>query len=299
MLTLKHIHKTVLNKVIWYISIAITLLVPLFLSGNSYAYGGKVSTLGTTPVNEGSSEVVTFTLNAPIICSSGPCEVDLNLTSSDPTNVSFSPNPVVWTMSQWSQPMTATINTVDNGIYNNGETVTITATVVSNATYYSGYTLNFPLTINNIDPPPAPSLSNQTVSLATNTTSSTDVIDGVSGSPDPSTLTIVSRPAHGSAAIASSNITYTPNTNYSGPDSLVYSVCSLLNSSVCSTATISFAVSAHSGTTANASHTLTPDTGYGVPTQNISLHEAFILSSMLLSLEFVSLGLKILAKPKS
>ena len=237
-------------------------LSTLIFSTVAHAYGGKVSSIGTTPVNEGSSELVTFILNGPIICQTNPCEVDLNLTSSDPAIVSFSTNPVIWPSTQWAQPMSTTINTVDNGIYSSGETVTITATVTSNSAYFSGYSLSFPLIINNIDPvPAAPSLNNMNVTLNMNSSSTSNVLNGVSGSPDPTSLTIFSPPSHGTAIISSGSISYSPNTNYSGTDALVYSVCSLLDATVCSQATLNFTIDS----------LLTPDTGSGTPLTHLPI----------------------------
>ena len=103
-----------------------------------------------------------------------------------------------------------------------------------------------------------PVLANQTTSIAVNSTSTVNVLSGVSGDPDSATLQIVSGPSHGVAVDPPGTITYTPNKGYSGTDSLVYRVCSLDDESLCSQATLTFDISVAS-----------PDTGFGQPTSNL------------------------------
>lgn len=101
-----------------------------------------------------------------------------------------------------------------------------------------------------------PVISNMSVSVVSGTSITVDVLAGATGNPDPSTLRIVSGPAHGTAVDPPETITYTPNVGYVGADSLVYEVCSLDDSSVCAQATLSFTVTAA---------VKAPDTGYGTP----------------------------------
>ncbi len=107
--------------------------------------------------------------------------------------------------------------------------------------------------------PTAPSLSNTTVNLNINQTSLINVLSGVNNIA-PNSLTIVNNPLRGNAKIVSgSSIQYTPNSNFTGGDSLTYSVCSLTDINTCSTATITYNISS-----------LVPDTGYGTPMSNSS-----------------------------
>lgn len=81
-----------------------------------------------------------------------------------------------------------------------------------------------------------------------------DVLAGVSGNPDPATLTIVSPPSHGTAVVNS--ITYTPNAGFTGTDSLTYQVCSSDYNLVCAQTVLTINV------VANA-----PNAGFGIANQ--------------------------------
>jgi hypothetical protein len=69
-----------------------------------------------------------------------------------------------------------------------------------------------------------------------------DVLTGISGMPDASTLTITSGPSHGKAVDPPGTITYTPTAGYVGDDALTYQVCSILDPTVCKGAVLSFSV---------------------------------------------------------
>jgi len=241
-------------------SFLITLLCLVFPSASAFASGKISASPNPITLNEGSSQTVTISLNAPIISGSGTPYLNINFTSSDPSHVSFSPSTVAYSASDWSQNQTLIVNTVDDGIYNNGEYVTITATADSNSVYYEGFVVTIPLTINNIDLPPAPSLTNQTISLSRSNSNTTNVVDGVVGNPDVSSLSIVSAPAHGNTSVSNGTILYTPNSSFVGDDSLAYSLCSIYDSSVCSSADIFYQVTAVGDPA--------PDTGYGQPKNN-------------------------------
>lgn len=107
-----------------------------------------------------------------------------------------------------------------------------------------------------VDPP---GISNQSANVTTNGSVTVDVLSGISGA-DPSTLTIISGPSHGTAVDPVGDITYTPDAGYTGSDSLVYQVCSILDSLTCGQATLTFDIT-NVQTTAGS-----PDTGYGAPT---------------------------------
>jgi virginiamycin B lyase len=107
--------------------------------------------------------------------------------------------------------------------------------------------------------PPTPTLRNTTVDLGVNQTSSINVINGINNIA-PNSLTITDNPLHGNAEVVDGSlIQYTPNTNFTGIDSLTYSVCSITDINTCSTATITYTISS-----------LAPDTGYGTPINDSS-----------------------------
>jgi hypothetical protein len=144
--------------------------------GTADAGGTPRVALSPTPLtlNEGSSQLITVSLDEPIVSNnSDPAYVTLALTTSDSTKTSLSTNTLNFTGSDWYAPQTFTLNTVDDGVYNDGETVTITATATSNAPYYNTFVETLPVTVANIDPAPpvvsVPSVSDQTAVAAPNT----------------------------------------------------------------------------------------------------------------------------------
>ena len=106
--------------------------------------------------------------------------------------------------------------------------------------------------------PTAPAVTNHSSIVSTGSSIAVDVLTGVSGNPDASTLRIVSGPSHGIAVDPPNTITYTPNKGYTGPDSLTYRVCSTDNPMLCTQAVLSFSVVAG-----------IPNTGFGVHTNNL------------------------------
>jgi hypothetical protein len=89
-----------------------------------------------------------------------------------------------------------------------------------------------------------PSSSNQPASAISGKSVTVDVLAGVSGNPDPSTLQIITGPVHGTATVSGDNITYTATEGYVGSDSLVFRVCSLNDASVCTESILSLTVTA-------------------------------------------------------
>ena len=103
--------------------------------------------------------------------------------------------------------------------------------------------------------------------VAQNGTVTTDVLtnDTVTpnGSPlDPTSVTIAIEPSHGTVVVRpDGSITYTPATNYSGPDSYDYRVCdSSTPTRVCSTATVTITVPANKVTAIDDARTTAPIT---------------------------------------
>jgi N-acetylneuraminic acid mutarotase len=87
-----------------------------------------------------------------------------------------------------------------------------------------------------------PVLSSKSTNVVSGSKVVVDVLTGTTGNPDSSTLRIVSGPSHGIAFDPPETITYIPTVGYVGQDSIVYEVCSLNDSSVCSQATLTFNV---------------------------------------------------------
>lgn len=250
---------------------ALTVLVVAVAASSLFAghalAAGKIGTsVGSVTLTEGSSQNISLQLDAPIICPMGAstCNVSLAFNSTDPS-VSVSPTPLVWDYTQWVQVKQLTINTTDDHVYTGDKNVTLTATAVSNSVYYSGFQISIPVTVDEADLPPAPGITDKHVTIAAGSKTVVDVLTGVSGSPDPSTLTITSRPKHGTAVDPPGTITYTPAVGYSGPDSLTYQVCSSINTTVCSSATLNFTVDPVK--TAAIVKAAPPDTGYGAGPQ--------------------------------
>ena len=105
--------------------------------------------------------------------------------------------------------------------------------------------------------PTAPTANAQTVSAVSGKSVTVNVLSGATNNPDPSTVTIDTNPAHGTATVnlTTGAITYTPNASYTGADSLSFIVCSLDDGGICSAdPVLTFNVTAS---------TTTPDTGYG------------------------------------
>ena len=138
--------------------VAVAIVLPLAMNvGQAKAASGRISfDPGAITVFEGSSQTVSLLLDSPITAPlADTASLDITLTSSDPARVSVSPNTLHYSAADWSQAKSITIGSVDDGIYNDGATVTITLAATSNAQYYSGFSTSLPVTLLDIDPAPA------------------------------------------------------------------------------------------------------------------------------------------------
>jgi hypothetical protein len=135
-----------------------------------------------------------------------------------------------------------------------------------------------------------PGITNQTVGLTANGSATVSVLNGVTGSPDSTTLAILSGPAHGNATVSSGSIIYKPNSAYAGTDSLAYQVCSSVISTVCSQATLTFDI-----TTATVNP---PDTGFGKTVRTNNIMTLLIYSTMTISLVVVGFVIRKLPQKK-
>jgi uncharacterized repeat protein (TIGR01451 family) len=88
-----------------------------------------------------------------------------------------------------------------------------------------------------------------------------DTLDGAPIDPARAVVTQVTPPAHGSVVVnPDGTVTYTPATNYAGPDNFVYRVCDRVNPDVCTDATV--AVTVEPNTVDAVDHVATtPQTG--------------------------------------
>jgi hypothetical protein len=127
------------------------------------------------------------------------------------------------------------------------------------------------------------------VNVTDGSSSTVNVVNGVANDPDPSSITIVSGPLHGTAYDPPGTITYNPNAGYSGPDSLTYQVCSLDDESLCSQGTLLFNVTL--SPTAGA-----PDTGFGAPTSHFGSSVELLTAVISLGLAFILTGVVILTR---
>lgn len=148
------------------------ILAGLINSSSVLASPPKIA-LSPNPLslNIGSSQVVTVTLNEPIICENPylPCNLGLIFTSSDPTNTTMTPSSLSFSSSSWYVPQQITVTSLNNGQYGD-ENVTISSTAVSGSEYYSGFQVSLSTIIHNTNEPTAP-----VVNQAANTTNSPSI----------------------------------------------------------------------------------------------------------------------------
>jgi len=129
--------------------------------------------------------------------------------------------------------------------------------------------------------PKAPVLTAKLTQVVSGAQTIVDVTSGVSGNPDPASITILSGPSHGTAVDPPGTITYKPDKGYIGTDSLTYRVCSLDDGALCSQSTLTFNVVAPGA----------PDTGYGPPPHSESWLP-FVISIVLFSLAGITVRIK-------
>jgi len=104
---------------------------------------------------ETQSTTVQVSLDSPIVSPGpDPAFFHLNLTSSDPTRVSITPNPVEYTSADWFATKTFTVTALDDGVHNASSNVTISFLVDSDSEYYDQFSGNFVLSITDINPAP-------------------------------------------------------------------------------------------------------------------------------------------------
>lgn len=248
------------------LAVGVILLSPMLVSMPAGAAAKITASPNNFSISQGASQPITLQLAQPIICPGGvtPCEVSLDLTPSDPGDVSLSVNNVIWLQSEWTQTRTVTVTAANSTTYapSKSETIQVTIDSASGAPYYANASFNIPFTLINTNPITGPFISGQAISVPHNTSVAQNIVSGAKNNPNPSTLAIISGPSHGAASVSSGVIMYTPNSGYAGADSLTYQLCSIFDSTVCSSANVAFTVL---GAPVSTSSISSPDTGYGVP----------------------------------
>lgn len=144
--------------------VSLSLTAAMTVVGATPVFAGKISYYPQPPtftLNESQSLAMTVQLSQPLLAPGpDPAYLDINFTSSDPTRVSV--NPIHYDYLEWAQQKSFTITTLNDGIYNTDNTVTITSAVVSNAPYYSTF-IPPVITINLVDIDPAPAAPVDTI----------------------------------------------------------------------------------------------------------------------------------------
>ena len=160
------------------------------LSAPALAAGRVSLTPASLTLAETQSTTVQVRLDNPIVGPGpDPAFFHLNLTSSDPSRVSITPNPVDYTSADWFATKTFTVTALDDGVHNASNNVTISFLVDSDSEYYKNYSGNFVVSITDINPAPvvqppvtqqAPAPAGAPVATLADTGESTDIIQAIS-----------------------------------------------------------------------------------------------------------------------
>lgn len=98
---------------------------------------------------EGQSQIITLTLDEPIICQvmDVTCSVVITPVSADPARLTVSGAPVTIPYTQWAQSVTFSVTAVDDQIYDGNLANAMTFTTQSNSEYYNGFVPSLNLTV--------------------------------------------------------------------------------------------------------------------------------------------------------
>ncbi len=215
------------------------------------------------------SGVCSSDMATAVLITSAPCIVanpDINATNlNTPVIGSINTNDITTTGTTYGTPVPSSSNPIGGTIQLNSDgTYTFTATNVGKYIYYitvcaAGQTTGCAvstLEISVTDPNSTnnpPLAKNDYATLQVNTPVSVKVLsnDKVANSNTtllPSSITVATAPTNGSAAVNTTTgvITFTPNTGFTGTDSLKYNVCDNASPSNCQVATVYLKVSSSS-----------------------------------------------------
>lgn len=150
------------------IAFALAVLVPT----QAMATTPRIAfSLASTTLAPGQTQAVTITLDNPIVCQSGTCDVVLDFSASQSLGVTMTPNVVTFTQSNWFTPQIVTAALDLNTSAQYPQVVTLAAVAASNSEYYRGFRVGFPVSLNvpDIRPPAVevvePTLANTGVPL--------------------------------------------------------------------------------------------------------------------------------------
>lgn len=135
------------------LGLVVFCLSMISMTSPAYAVDKVILTPTATVLSETQSTTVQVQLAEPI-AGPGSTFVDVNITASDPSRVSISPNPVEYTVGDWFQTKTFTITALDDGIHNASNTVTISFLIDSDSEFYAAYNGSFVLSITDVNPAP-------------------------------------------------------------------------------------------------------------------------------------------------
>jgi len=105
-------------------------------------------------LTEGGSQEIDLSLPEPIISSSGPGYVYIELTPSNVSRLGLSTRFVYYEASEWTQHRTFTVSVFDDMAVNGDVDASVSYTISSDSEYYDGYTGTLPVAIHDNDQPP-------------------------------------------------------------------------------------------------------------------------------------------------
>lgn len=146
--------RQVIGRVVPILAVIAVCLVPK----NVMASKINMSTSAVT-LAEGQSQVITITLDSPII-SSGSGFVTITITPTHPERFNLSTDHLTWTTSNWFTPQMFTVTAVDDSVDNGDITDVFTITTDSNAEYYANFSpaLTVNVTDNDVAPIETPTV---------------------------------------------------------------------------------------------------------------------------------------------
>ncbi|MEG0299658.1 MAG: hypothetical protein RR609_08800, partial [Aurantimicrobium sp.] len=103
------------------------------------------------------SVAVNFVLDNPIVCSTNPCDVNLDFSSALTLGLTASTNTVTWAAADWAQTRTITFTLDPNTPATYPQAVNLSVAAQSNSEYYRAFRIN--LAINLIVPDIRPTAS--------------------------------------------------------------------------------------------------------------------------------------------
>ncbi len=154
-----------LKRVIGYLVVQTAFVFIATLLMNLTPQSARAAKVNVNPstktLTEGQSQVMTVTLDEPILAASGVPQVSLHI--SDPSGrLSFSPANLIIPAGEWAMSHTFSITAIDNALDDGDATPALLITNDSNSEYYAGFIPSF--TVNVVDnDDPAPVLSSSPI----------------------------------------------------------------------------------------------------------------------------------------